>query len=238
MVLFIYNHSLNLIILYIIVQTMNTNPNAKRILCFGDSYTWWYIPNTWYERFAADKRWTGVLQNLLGNDYEVIEEWLNSRTLDSEDMRPGKGWRNWSLYIEPCLDSHDPLDLVVIMLGTNESKAIYEKSPNEILRVYEDKFVKIILNKKSQFRETSPKLLIISPPYVNESMSYAQARYQWSKEKLKIIADGYESIAKYHNCGFVRSSDFVSVWWDWVHLDEENNKILGEVLAKKIKEIV
>ena len=71
----------------------------KRILCFGDSYTWGYVPGTDHERFPEDVRFPKVLQKLLGENFEIIEEGLNSRTLINEDGRPGKEGRNGSQYI-------------------------------------------------------------------------------------------------------------------------------------------
>ena len=72
-----------------------------------------------------------VLQKLLGDGFEIIEEGLNSRTLVSDDERPGKQGRNGSSYLIPCLDSHDPIDLVVLMLGTNEIKDKFQNSPEK-----------------------------------------------------------------------------------------------------------
>ena len=97
---------------------MNTNPKAKRILCFGDSNTWGYIPGTKHNRYPADIRWTGVLQQLLGSEFEIIEEALNSRGITKGDSRPGKEGRVGMEYILPCLDSHDPLYYVIVMLGS------------------------------------------------------------------------------------------------------------------------
>ena len=62
----------------------------KKILCFGDSLTWGYIPGSGHERFSEKIRWPKVLQKALGEDFEIIEEGLNSRTLVNEDTRPGK----------------------------------------------------------------------------------------------------------------------------------------------------
>jgi lysophospholipase L1-like esterase len=62
--------------------------NKTRILCFGDSYTWGYIPGSHHERFPENIRFPKKLQELLGDDFEIIEEGLNSRTLTSEDERP------------------------------------------------------------------------------------------------------------------------------------------------------
>ncbi len=106
--------------------------NRKRILCFGDSYTWGYIPWSNHERFSENIRFPKKLQELLGEKFEIIEEWLNSRTLNSEDERPWKQGRNGSSYLIPCLDSHDPLNLVILLLGTNELKHIYQNSPEQI----------------------------------------------------------------------------------------------------------
>ena len=91
----------------------------RRILCFGDSNTWGYDPATG-ERFDEQTRWTGVLQAALGGDYTVIEEGLNGRTTVWDD--PIEGHKNGHEYLVPCLETHRPLDLVVLMLGTNDLK--------------------------------------------------------------------------------------------------------------------
>ena len=65
-----------------------------RILCYGDSNTWGYISGSNHQRYGNDERWTRVLGKLLGDKFEVIEEGLNSRTLISNDTRPGKEGKN------------------------------------------------------------------------------------------------------------------------------------------------
>ena len=97
-----------------------------RILCYGDSNTWGYDPASG-ERFAADIRWTGVLRKVLASDrFEVIEEGLNGRTTVWDD--PIEGQKNGRQYLIPCLESHRPLDLVVILLGTNDLKKRFSLS--------------------------------------------------------------------------------------------------------------
>jgi lysophospholipase L1-like esterase len=96
----------------------------KTILCYGDSNTWGAVPLQsleLIERFGRSERWTGVLQRELGQAYEVIAEGCNGRTTVWED--PIEGYKNGKEYLIPCLDSHQPLDLVIIMLGTNDLKA-------------------------------------------------------------------------------------------------------------------
>ena len=208
----------------------------KRILCFGDSYTWGYVPGSDHERFPEDVRFPKVLQNLLGENFEIIEEGLNSRTLVSEDERLGKEGRNGSQYLIPCLDSHDPLDLVVLMLGTNELKHKFQNSPEEIGNLLEKFFVKIILGRKSQFRNTYPQVLIISLPIINEATEYASQRYVGGAEKSKMLQEIYLEIAKTNNCHFVNASE-LTVGVDGVHLTKESHVMLANMLNEKIKSI-
>src|SRR5438309_1536590 len=111
---------------------MNINPSAKRALCFGDSNTWGYISGSDHIRLDVNKRWPGILQEKLGNEWEVIEEGLNSRAIIHEDSRAGKEGRSATSYIIPCLDTHDPLDWVIVMLGGNELKSEYNMSAQEV----------------------------------------------------------------------------------------------------------
>ena len=91
----------------------------KTILCYGDSNTWGYDPVS-ADRHPYERRWTTVLQRVLGEDYLVIPEGLNGRTTVWDD--PIELHKSGSTYLPPCLESHKPVDLVVIMLGTNDLK--------------------------------------------------------------------------------------------------------------------
>src|SRR5215216_1134114 len=104
---------------------MNINPKATTVLCFGDSNTNGATPDK-SGRYSADVRWTGQLQNLLGSEYYVIEEGLGGRTTDSDHFREGKEGRNGFAYYKPALETHLPLDIIVIMLGTNDVKNTYD----------------------------------------------------------------------------------------------------------------
>ena len=120
---------------------MITDPDAVRILCFGDSNTFGTClrdssiqgsptKDPDYVRLNADRRWPGVLQRLLGDGYDVVEEGLNGRTTDLDDKdRPGLNGRG---YFQPCLLSHQPLDVVVIMLGGNDLKPSFNRTPEEL----------------------------------------------------------------------------------------------------------
>ncbi len=101
----------------------------KTVLCFGDSNTWGYTPGTG-QRLAVGIRWAGVLQNKLVGGFSVIEEGLNGRTTIFSD--PDSPFRSGEDYLLPCLESHSPVDLVIIMLGTNDLKDKFGLRPEDI----------------------------------------------------------------------------------------------------------
>ncbi len=105
---------------------------TKTVLCYGDSNTWGFVPGSDGERFSWDVRWPGVLQAELGDDFRVIEEGLSGRTTVLDN--PLEPYRNGREYLIPCLQSHQPLDLVVIFLGTNDLCDRYTLTPLDIAR--------------------------------------------------------------------------------------------------------
>ena len=100
-----------------------------RILCFGDSLTWGFDPAEKI-RMSDENRYTAVLQKLLGDEYLVIEEGQNGRTIATDD--PAEGEKNGLKYILPCMETHNPIDLITIMLGTNDLKKKFGYSSMDI----------------------------------------------------------------------------------------------------------
>jgi lysophospholipase L1-like esterase len=215
---------------------MNTNPNAKRILCFGDSNTWGYIPGTKHNRYPADVRWAGVLQNLLGQEYEIIEEALNSRGIMKGDRRPGKEGRIAMEYILPCLDSHDPLDYVIVMLGSNELKAEFNLPAIDIGENLRH-LVETIQNRNSQFRDTKPQIIIVVPPTMNEQTQYSlkENKYVGAHDKSVEMKKIFAQIAQETNCAIVDVQDELVTGEDGVHLLPESHEVLAKALFPLIK---
>ena len=110
--------------------------SIKNILCFGDSNTWGFVPGAfdpetlYMKRYSILERWPGQLRDILGADYHIIEEGLNGRTTNVE--YPDLSGRSGTSYILPCLYSHCPLDLVIISLGINDIKVIFDRTMMEI----------------------------------------------------------------------------------------------------------
>ena len=110
---------------------------AKRILCFGDSLTWGWVPvadGMPTERYPRKDRWPGALADKLGSDYLVLEEGLSARTTNIDD--PTDPRLNGSKYLPASLASHLPLDLVILMLGTNDTKAYFGRTPLDLSLIH------------------------------------------------------------------------------------------------------
>jgi lysophospholipase L1-like esterase len=123
----------------------------KTLVCFGDSNTWGYMPGSEGERFPRPVRWPSQLQSLLGDEWDVIAEGLNGRTATIE--RPDSEGRNGLPYLLPCLDSHAPVDLVVIFLGTNDVNFIDD-----------DRVARCVARLVEIVRRCDAEALVVCPP--------------------------------------------------------------------------
>jgi lysophospholipase L1-like esterase len=209
---------------------MNTNISTERIMVFGDSLSWGYQPGTKHLRFDAQTRWPGRLQMLLGEDYEIIEENLNSRGIENGDPRPGKEGRRALDYIEAALDSQDPLDRVIVLLGTNELKHEMNMSAEEV-GVSMEKLITIIRSRPSQFRGTTPAVLLLSPPIINEDSEYCRAgdKYLGAPEKSRQLVGFYERLAAKLGIGFVALNG-ITPGADGIHIDAEGHAKVAELV--------
>lgn len=204
----------------------------KRILCYGDSNTWGYISGSDHMRYNSDERWTKLLQKKLGQDFEIIEEGLNSRTLCSNDERPGKEGRNGFTYLKPCMDSHDKLDVIVVMLGTNELKYTFNNTPEGIVEMI-DKYVVFINNYKSQIDKTHPDIVISGLPIVEENTQYSQKenKYKGASTKSVQLNKLLEQYCQSNSITYVNNDD-LAVGIDGVHLTKESHEKLATRLSK------
>jgi lysophospholipase L1-like esterase len=206
----------------------------KKILCYGDSNTWGYSPRAG-ERFPRDVRWTGVLRDELGDGYEVIEEGLNGRTTVWDD--PIEGYRNGKTYLIPCLESHQPMDLVVIMLGTNELKMRFSLSVYDIaegVRVLVD-----IVQKSEAGRDGGPpKLLLMAPPPIAKLTEFAEM-FEGAEAKSKKFAEHYRRIAEEQGCEFFDTSEvIISSDIDGIHFEAGEHQKLGKAVAELVRKIL
>jgi lysophospholipase L1-like esterase len=106
----------------------------KTVLCFGDSLIWGFDPRGGpsFVRYGLTERWTRRLQAELGSSYHVIEDGLSGRTTVFDD--PVLGGMSGLAHLPTALATHMPLDLMVILLGTNDTKTRFGLNGDEIAR--------------------------------------------------------------------------------------------------------
>ena len=206
----------------------------KTILCYGDSNTWGYCPAT-QARYGRNERWAGVLRNTLGEDYLVIEEGLNGRTTVWDD--PIEGYKNGKEYLIPCLETHKPLDLVVIMLGTNDLKKRFSLSAFDIANGA-GVLVKIVQKSECGIDDNPPKVLLMVPPPIVKLSNFA-AMFEGGNPKSELFSQEYARVAQENGCALLDTAEIiVSSEVDGIHFDLDEHRKLGEAVAAKVKELV
>ena len=205
---------------------MNKNPQAVRILCYGDSNTWGHS-GTSKNRYPINGRWTGRLEEKLGGEYEVIEEGLCGRTTDLNDDSSTFSNKNGLSYLPACLDSQSPLDLVILMLGTNDLKSKFNRSAQDIANSI-DHLIEII-------QTVTKKIILMSPPYVREDKLKPDTNFKGAGEKSHQLAGFFKEVAEKRGCNFVNIAEYVqSGDADGIHLEAEMHPIVAEVVYKEI----
>ena len=206
----------------------------KTILCFGDSNTWGWSPAD-LDRYPADVRWTGVLAERLGSGYKVIEEGLNGRTTVWND--PIEGYKNGHDYLIPCLESQRPVDLVTIMLGTNDLKMRFSLPAYDIANGA-GVLVDIVQRSAAGPGEQPPIVLLMAPPPIAKLSEYADM-FTGAVEKSKKFPEQYQRVADEFGCQFMDTSKIiVSSEIDGIHFDRDEHRKLGEAVAVRVKDIL
>ena len=204
------------------------------ILFYGDSNTWGFDPRTTL-RYPFHSRWTTVCAALLGDDYNCIPAGMNGRTTVFDD--PLKGARNGLTGLDYELQSHKPLDLAVVMLGTNDLKYTDASGVSAGM----EELVRSILTANERFCLSSPvfpenraRILLVSPVLLRGHVGDRADDIADSHR----LADLYRALAGRYSLHFMDAAEFaVASEIDGVHLDPEDHEKLGRAMAKRIREI-
>jgi lysophospholipase L1-like esterase len=211
----------------------------KTVMIYGDSNSWGAEPQPERGvggRFAPDVRWPGVLQQKLGADVQVIAEGLNGRTTCVDDPVEGHH-KNGARFLQVAIETHMPLDLVIIKLGTNDLKARLSMQAGDIA----DGAVRladIVLGSATGPRGRAPKVLLVVPAPVSK-LGWLTEMFEGGKEKsLKLAAEFSRatkgrSIAVFNAGSVIASSEI-----DGIHLDADAHRTLGEALAARVEDIL
>ena len=203
----------------------------KTVLCYGDSNTWGCVPMaslTDDARRQASQRWPNVMQKALGEDWQVVAEGLPGRTTVHEDPVEG-GHLSGLAHLRPCLESHRPLDLVILMLGTNDFKRRFSLEAEEIAQGIERLIVEAL--RLDVFGGKPPRVFVICPPPI-EAVGLFATMFQGADRKSRDLAPLLRDIAQRRGAGFLDAGGIVRASpIDGIHFDADAQIALGRAVA-------
>jgi len=209
------------------------------IVCYGDSNTWGAIPmpsRAELGRFAPADRWPGALREKLGPSHTVIEEGLNGRTTVHDDPVDGLH-KNGARFLPVVLETHAPIDLVIIKLGTNDLKVRFSVSAYDIADGA-GHLVDLARASANKPGKAPPKVLLVAPaPLVQ--MGWIADMFTGGTEKSKTLGKEYKRVAEDRGVPFLDAGTVVtSSMVDGIHLDKPMQRKLGEAIAAMVPGIL
>lgn len=202
------------------------------ILCYGDSNTWGYVPAEG-SRYDRHTRWPGVLRDTLGPDYWVVEEGLSGRTTVHNDPIEG-AYKNGLTHLMPCLESHVPLELVILMLGTNDLKMRFSLSAYDIA----EGAGTLVHTIQQGVWGIQPKVLMVCPPPLATLTDFAEM-FTGGTVKSQRLAGHYERVAGELGCRFFDAGTVVKTSdRDGVHWEAEDHAAFAHALVPIVKAMV
>lgn len=215
----------------------------KHIVCLGDSNTHGYCADPAdcadgaLQRFNEEERWTCLLQKALGEGYLVVEEGLSGRTTVFHDpLYEGLAAID---YLYPCLKSHEPVSLLVIMLGTNDTKERFGVSA-ACISLGMERLVRKAMTVDC-WGGGKPNILIVCPPPIDEKMERSPVGATMGRgcgEKSRALAGYYAASAKLLGVQFLDAADCRFNQVDYMHLTRQGHRQLAEKLAGMIPKLV
>ena len=209
----------------------------KRILCFGDSNTWGYIPTG--GRYDEHTRWPMRMGEILGRDYVVVEEGFNGRTCVQDDPVEG-GFKSGVRYLPPCLMSHNPLDVVIIMLGSNDTKRRFNLTPMTIGQ----SMMQVIRTCKlygANGAGDPPHILVTAPPPILDNLMETRHAECFGEQAIEVsrgLSSELHRVTKLMRVDFFDAGPYAEVSpLDAVHMTARGHLQLAEALAGKVRGI-
>lgn len=208
--------------------------NKTRIVCYGDSNTWGYCAATG-QRYEDDERWTQRLQALLGDGFQVVEEGLCSRTTVFED--PLNEGVCGLAPLTAILRSHAPVDVLMLMLGTNDCKQRFGATAQNIA----DGMKRVILKARAlDVWRDAPRILLAAPIIIDPRVAgvprVGQEMGALCVEKSRQLPGLYRQLARDTGCFFLDSNPFVHTGEDFMHFNGASQAPFARAVAQTIRE--
>lgn len=207
----------------------------KHIVCFGDSNTHGYHAEN-RGRFDETARWTCLLGQKLGEDYLILEEGLCGRTTCFQDpLHEGLSGLD-SIY--SCLMSHEPVDLLIIMLGTNDTKERFGAS-SACIALGLKRLIAKAISITDCWRGSASNILVITPKNIDKEYEATEVGAPMGRgcaEKSQGLGDEYKKIAALMGCHYFDANTVVTEnnHIDYMHLTKEGHEELASTLAELI----
>jgi lysophospholipase L1-like esterase len=204
------------------------------ILCFGDSNTHGTPPITdlgRYARFGRGQRWPSLLTG-----HEVIEEGLPGRTAMYDDPVMG-AHMNGQAGLKIALESHGPIDVLLLMLGTNDVKARFTSTPEQVVGGIAS-LLDIAQHRLMQERHGGFQTLLICPPPVVE-VGPIRHEFWGGAARSAALPPLYQALAKARGIGFLDAAAVIAVSpIDGVHFGIEEHAKLATAVQEKLAGLV
>jgi len=199
----------------------------RHILVYGDSLTWGIVPGE-RRRLEFAQRWPGILEGLL-EDARVAEDCLNGRRTAFED--PFKPGRNGLSGFEQKMEIHSPLDLLIIMLGTNDFQSMHAHNATHAASGIQA-LIRAARRAPIEPGMQVPQILVVAPPGIRDPRGEVATKFAGADGRCTGLAAEYERIAAEMECAFFDAGSVIAVSpVDGVHLDAASHRTLGEKLA-------
>jgi len=210
---------------------------AKTLLAFGDSNTHGTPPITTrgvYRRFDEKTRWPMVMQQALGTDWGVIEEGLPGRTTAHACPIMGPHM-NGQIGLRIALQSHGPIDVLALMLGTNDQNEHFGLSPEQIVAGIAG-LLGIAKSDEYQIRHGGFDILLICPPAVSDTHALTLSPdFRGAGVKSQALPALLADLAEARDIPFVDAGALINVSEvDGVHFEPEAHQALGHAIATKV----
>ncbi len=210
-----------------------------QIFVYGDSLTWGIIPDT-RKRLPFSERWPGVLESELSRarlQVRIIEDCLNGRrTVWDDPFKPG---RNGLRGLTQRIESHSPLSLVILMLGTNDFQFSHPFNNAWSSAQGIAALVAEIRRAPIEPGMPIPPILIVCPPPIEAPRGVIAAKFAGAENRCAGLAGAYRDAAAGLGCHFFDSATVTSSSKvDGVHLDKDQHTTLGLALAAPVAEIL
>jgi lysophospholipase L1-like esterase len=202
----------------------------KTVMCFGDSITWGQDPAT-RARLPYEVRWPGALQRAMAA-VRVIEEALCDRTTIWDD--PYVEGRNGKAMLGPLLESHAPVDVLVIMLGTNDLQRHFHKSAGEVA-LGVGTLIELAQRSRCGPGGGAPGVLVIAPQQFGGMAPIERLYFSGKEQDATALADSLRIVAECYGCGFLDASDVVTAGVDGIHLDADNHEKLAAAVQARLE---